>query len=106
VAEYIYLENPHGRVVEVDVSRREDLLASGYRAVDEDPEADEAPPAPTPAAETEDAESKSDDRDRIRAALESDDFNEMRGTLADRVEESTQGMGKAEVREALEELLE
>lgn len=106
MAEYIYLENPHGRVVEVDASRREDLLSSGYRPVDENPNSPEAPPAPTPPTGASEPEPATDDERRIRAALESDAYNEMRGVLADLVEESTQGMGKAEVREALEKLVE
>lgn len=44
------------------------------------------------------------DEEAAELALETDDFNTMRSVLAGLVDESTQGMGKPEVREALEQI--
>lgn len=124
----VTVRNPGGVIVEVPRDRAEEFLEQdGFERAEPEPESPPAPPAPTPELEEEsesgetpapeeEEPSESDltdeelealpDDERIEYALDSDDFNTMRGVLSDLVDESTQGMGKPEVREALEDLQE
>lgn len=126
--EGIWLINTHGRRVHCLAEYEEELIERGYSYPppekanhgepdtepaepeegdtegegDEDPDEGEAPEA---AGDDEDLE-KEIDVEEIEAALELDNGNVMRSTLAAHVEGSTQGMSKEEIRAGLEELLE
>ncbi|MFB6374492.1 MAG: hypothetical protein ABEN55_15540 [Bradymonadaceae bacterium] len=114
----LYMRNPHGRRVHVAEERRDDLLEEGYELLDD---TDEKPPpdadVPSPeetasstaegeASETEEPPLADEARAEIREALESDHYQTMRSTLAEHLDASTHGMGKSEVRDALESLLD
>jgi len=108
------LNNPSGREVRVPDEQVDDLLKEGFERVPE-PEPDGTEDADSPEStdedespeEPEEAESQNDGDGEtdIADALESDDYQTMRSVLADRIEESTSGMSKAEIRERLEEIV-
>lgn len=110
-----YVENPGGAVVEVTDDRAEELLAQDGFAEAEPDEPDDTSDQGFSAEAvrgmpleevTADHLSVLPEQERIERALDTGDYNVMRGTLAPLTGESTHGMGKPEVRDALEDLLE